>query len=81
MIIFSGILMLSSFIFKSFIPQGCVLMLRTLAKGHLGDSVGHLPSTQVMIPGSWDGVLHKAPCPVGSLLLPLALPLLMLSLK
>ena len=31
--------------------------------GHLGGSVvGHLHLAQVMIPGSWDQVLHPAPC-------------------
>ena len=31
-------------------------------KGHLaGSMVEHLPLAQVMIPGSWDGVLHQAP--------------------
>ena len=34
-------------------------------------SVKHLPFALVIIPGSWDGVLHWAPCSVGSLLLPL----------
>ena len=30
--------------------------------GHLGGSVvEHLPLAQVMIPGSWDGVAHRAP--------------------
>ena len=37
--------------------------------------VKHLPSAQVMIPGSWDRAPHWAPCSVGSLLLPLPLPL------
>jgi len=38
--------------------------------------VKRLPLAQVMIPGSWDRVLHWAPCSAGSLLLPLptALP-------
>ena len=26
--------------------------------GNLGDSVKHLSSAQVMIPGSWDGATH-----------------------
>ena len=42
----------------------------------VAQSVKHLPSAQVMIPGSWDGALHWAPCSPGSLLLPLPLPLL-----
>ena len=29
---------------------------------------------QVVIPGSWDRVPHRAPCSAGSLLLPLPLP-------
>ena len=30
---------------------------------HLGGSVAeHLPLAQVMIPGSWDEVLHRTPC-------------------
>ena len=45
-------------------------------QGCLGGSVSkHLPSAQVMIPRSWDGASHWAPCSVESLLLlPLALP-------
>ena len=35
----------------------------------------HLPSAQVMIPGSWDQTPHEALCSVGMLLLPLPLPL------
>ena len=27
-----------------------------------GSAVEHLPSAQVVIPGSWDRVLHEAPC-------------------
>ena len=37
--------------------------------------VKHLTCAQVMILGSWDRVLHWAPCLAGSLLLPLPLPL------
>ena len=33
--------------------------------------VERLPWAQVMISGSWDQVLHQAPCVAGSLLLPL----------
>ena len=40
----------------------------------LVQSVKHLPSAQVMIPGSWDGAPHWAPCSAGSLLLPPLLP-------
>ena len=36
--------------------------------------VKHLPSAQVMIPGSWDRAPHWAPCSAGSLLLSLPLP-------
>ena len=35
--------------------------------------VKHLPSAQVMIPGSWNWVPHQAPCSVGSLHVPLPL--------
>ena len=44
--------------------------------------VKRLPSAQIMILGSWDRVLCRAPCSVGSLLLPppLLLPLPVLSL-
>ena len=52
---------------------------------HLGtwvaQSVKHLLSGQVMIPESWDRVLHQAPCSVGSLLLSLLSTLLTLSLS
>ena len=40
----------------------------------VAQSSGHLPLAHVMIPGSWDGALHQAPCSVESLLLPLPLP-------
>jgi len=51
-------------------------------KGYLGGSVvKHLPSAQVMIPGSWDGAPRRAPCSAGSLLLPLPLPLLVFPLS
>ena len=45
--------------------------------------VKHLPSAQIMIPGSWDGAPHGDPCSSGNLLLllPLPLSLLMLSLS
>ena len=32
--------------------------------------VKHLPSSKVMISGSWDQAPHQAPCTVGSLLVP-----------
>ena len=37
--------------------------IKTQTLGHLGGSVvASLPSAQVVIPGSWDQVLHQAPC-------------------
>ena len=52
-----------------------------MLEGHLGGSVVKcLPSAQVMIPVFWDGAPPRAPCSAGSLLLPLTLPLLSLSL-
>ena len=41
----------------------------------VAQSVKHLPSAQVMLPGSWDRTPHWAPCSAGSLLLPLPQPL------
>ena len=44
--------------------------------GCLGGSVVEpLPSAQVMFPGSWDRVLHQAPCREPAFLLPMSLPL------
>uniref|UniRef100_A0A452U7X2 Acyl-CoA-binding protein n=1 Tax=Ursus maritimus TaxID=29073 RepID=A0A452U7X2_URSMA len=43
--------------------------------------VGHLPSAQVMISGSWNGALCRAPCSAESLLLPLPTPARSLSLS
>jgi len=43
--------------------------------------VGRLPSAQVMVLESRDRVPHRAPCSAGSLLLPLTLTSLILSLK
>ena len=43
--------------------------------------VKHLPSAQVMIPGSWDQAPRWAPCSVGSLLVPPLSLCLSLSLK
>ena len=40
----------------------------------VAQSVKHLPLAQVMIPESWDGAPHQAPCSVGGLHLPLPLP-------
>ena len=37
----------------------------------VAQSVAHLPSAQVLIPGSWDGALCLAPCSAGNLLLSL----------
>ena len=36
--------------------------------------VKHLPLAQVMVPGSWDQVQHRAAYSVGSLLFPFPLP-------
>ena len=47
----------------------------------VAQSVKHLPSAQVRIPGSWDRILHWAPCSAGSLLLPLPFLLLVISLS
>ena len=43
--------------------------------------VAQLPLAWVVILESWDRVLHWDPCSVGSLLLPLTLPPLMLSVS
>ena len=49
--------------------------LQRLGEGAwVAQPVKHLPSAQVMIPGSWDPVPRSAPGPAGSLLLPLPLP-------
>jgi len=45
----------------------------------VAQSVKRLPSAWIMIPGSWDRALHRAPYSAKSLLLPLPLPLLMLA--
>jgi len=42
----------------------------------VAQSAKRLPSAQVMVPGSWDRALHRAPRSAGNLLLPLPLPLL-----
>ena len=47
------------------VPMGTITNgFRSLGyKGHVGGSmVEHLPSTQDVIPGSQDGVPHRAPC-------------------
>jgi len=50
--------------------------------GSLGGSVVEpLSLAQVMIPGSWDRVPHRAPCLAESLLLPVPLPLLVFPLS
>ena len=50
--------------------------------GHLGGSVlKHLPFAQIMILGFWDQATHLAPCPAGSLLCLLPLPLLVFTLS
>jgi len=46
-----------------------------MVEGPLGGSgVKRLPLPRVIIPESWDGAPHQAPCSAGSLLLPLGLP-------
>jgi len=40
-----------------------------------------LPSAQVMFSRSWDQAPSRAPCSAGNLLLPLPLPLLVLSIS
>jgi len=45
----------------------------------VAQSVKCLPSAQVTIPRSYDRTQNRAPCLVGSLLLPLLLPLPVLS--
>ena len=64
------------------LSKGLILIysLEPLVRGTwVAQEVKHLPSAQVMISGSWDGALHQAPCSAGTLLLPLPLPLLVLS--
>ena len=49
--------------------------LRKISRGALvAQLVKCLLSAQVMISGSWDRALRRAPCSLGSLLLPLSLP-------
>ena len=57
----------------------CCVTIFVLKNGHfrgawVAQSLKCLPSAQVMIPGSWDPVLHQGPCSVGALLLPLPCP-------
>ena len=41
---------------------GIVIVVKKWILGHLDGSVfEHLPSAQVIIPGSWDRILHQAP--------------------
>ena len=47
----------------------------------VAQAVKHLPLAWVMISGSWDQVLHRAPCSEGRPLLPLPLPLCLLVLS
>ena len=47
----------------------------------MAQSVEHLPLVLVIVPGSWDGSPRQAPHSVKSLLLPLPLALLVLSLS
>ena len=56
--------------------RGLFGLLRTLLLRHLGGSViEHLPSAQVMIPGSWDRVPWQAPSGEPASPLPISLPL------
>jgi len=59
-------------------------LIKTIETGDawVAQMVKRLPSVQVMIPGSWVPAPRRAPCSVGSLLvpLPLLLPLLVRSL-
>ena len=48
-------------------PHMTLFKLNSLFKDYLEDTrvaqlVKYLPLAQVMIPGSWDGVGHRAPC-------------------
>ena len=54
-------------------------MTLILESAWVAQLVKHLPSAQVMIPRSWNQALGRAPCSVGSLLLPLLFPLPVLS--
>ena len=47
----------------------------------VAQSVKHLPTAHVMVPGSWDRAPHQAPCSLGSLLVPLSLLLPMYALS
>ena len=53
----------------------CILKKKSYRGTWVAQSVKRLPTTQIMIPGSWDRALHWAPCSAGSLLLPLPLSL------
>ena len=51
-----------------------ITSIRELIKGAwVAQLVNHLPAAQVIIPGFWDRVPHRAPCSVESLLYPLPL--------
>ena len=64
-----------SFLERLGLTQHPLLFKKTFLRGAwVAPSVKHLPSTQVMIPGSWDRAPCKALCSAGSLLLPLPLP-------
>ena len=57
-------------------------LVKNAGQGCLGGSVvKRLPSARVLISGSWNQALHRAPCLAGSLLLPLSLPLLVFPLS
>ena len=53
-------------------PTSRKLLFRGTWGGGGAPSMKHLPSAQIMIPGSWDRVPNWAPCSAGSLLHPLS---------
>ena len=49
--------------FKKSNSQNHSWYMESTVLGHLGGSVvEHLPLAQVVVPGSWDRVPHRAPC-------------------
>ena len=60
----SRMLVLERAFFKCVCVCVCVCVcLKIWLVGHLGGSVvEHVPLALVVIQGSWDGVLHQAPC-------------------
>lgn len=51
----------------------CVKIHR-IREAWVAQFVRHLPSAQVINPGTWDPALHQGPCSVGNQLPPLSLP-------